>query len=246
MSAFPPRRRLAQVLRSLAARLPAQVAPLLEHTRFADDAAALARFAQVAHADAATAALPPEEAAWLADLLLERWARIADPVLDPDVAIVAPDEVWLGKEPRRVPLAIETSGVDPDWEAVWEGDVVPGPPARTGQLLAGPPPGNAPVLLRATARVRARAGGERCVLVAQATVRVRRPVVVVSENRRRILVCDQQEQPAAAVRLEIGERAYTTSAAGLVELAEPAPPGATLRVEGVPAGRVPGESVPLS
>src|SRR5688572_26150871 len=108
MTPFPPRRRLAQVLRSLAKRLPAQVDPILEHARFADDARALARFADAAHVDAATAPLPPEEASRLADLLLARWERVGRVMLEPEAAIVAPDELWIGRDLLRVPLTIET------------------------------------------------------------------------------------------------------------------------------------------
>jgi hypothetical protein len=237
---FPPRRRLAQVLRSLARHLPGQLEQLLTHPRFAEDAKALARFADPAHLEAAVAALSGDEASWLAASLLERWGRLADPRLDPEVAIVVLDEVWVGHEPVRVPVGLETLGLDPDWEAIWEGDVPPGPPATSVVLVARPPAGREATLLRVRARVRGRAGGERCVLLASASVRVRQPVVVVKDDRRRVLVCDQEERPAAGVRLEVGDAAYVTGANGLVELPQPAPPGAALRVEGIPAGRVPG------
>jgi hypothetical protein len=236
---FPPRRKLAQVLRSLAKHLPAHVAPLLEHARFSEDAAALRRFADAAHLNAATDALDPGEAAWLAELLLERWSLVAEPILEPEVAVVAPDEVWVGNEPVDVVLSLETFGIEPGWEAVWEGDLAPGPPAPTAILIATAPRGNEPLVLRARAHVRARSAGQRTLLVAATSVRVRRPVVVVSEDRRRILVTDQEERPAPGVRVSIGEQMHTANAAGLVLLTDPAPRGARLAVEGIAAHRIP-------
>jgi len=240
MSDFPPRQRLARVVRSLTKHLPPQLEGLLEHPRFADDASALTRLSEATHLESALDALAPEEAAWLADLLSERWERLGPVVMEPEVAILAPEELWLGREPVRVPLTLTTEGLEPDWEAVWEGAVVPGPPGPRAVLLAHPPSGPGPAVATVRARVRARAEGQRCVLLAHARVCLRTPTVVVSDDRRRLMVQDQNERPASGVRLEIGTEPFTTGAGGLVELPEPAPPGASLRVEGVPAGRIPG------
>ncbi|MGH2898166.1 MAG: hypothetical protein ACRDMZ_05780, partial [Solirubrobacteraceae bacterium] len=120
---LPPRQRLVQLVRSLGRHLPQQLAPVAAHPRFAEPAAALARLADDAHLTAAVSSLADAEAAWLADLLLERWRTLAEPVLEPIAAIVAPVELWLGREPVRVPLSLAVVGVEPGWEVVWDGAV---------------------------------------------------------------------------------------------------------------------------
>lgn len=237
--ALPPRARLAHVLRSLAAALPAQVGPLLDAPRFDEGRDALLRIAK--DAAGAAAALAPEEAAWMADTLLARWALVADPVLEPFAAIVAPDAIWIGERAVRMPITVATTGVEDDWEAVWEGAVIAGPPAQTAVLEALPPPesGRAAVIVRARVRARAR-GGARVMLVAEAEIALRRPVLVVSDDARRFVVRDQAGDPAPGVEIEIGAARFVTGPGGLVELASPAEPGAAVRVQGILAGKVRG------
>lgn len=240
MNALPPRQRLGHLLRSLAKQLPDQLDGLLENARFRDGASALQRLADPAHVEKALERMSPEEAGWLADLLTERWSWISDIQLDPEVAIVAPDELWLGAETIRVPLSLAAVGLDEGLEAVWEGAVLPGPPAASATLLARPPEGKAPGVARVRAQVRASVKGQRCVLIAQAQVTLRRPSVVVSDDRRRLLVQDHTGRPAVGCRLEIGPDVHLTGAGGLVDLEVPAQPGESLKLEGIPAGRIPG------
>ncbi|QAT84712.1 hypothetical protein EJ065_3145 [Corallococcus coralloides] len=240
MSALPPRQRLGHLLRSLTKHLPGQLEGLLENTRFKDGAAALQRLTDPAHVEKALARMSPEEAGWLADLLTERWSWVAGVQLEPEVAIVAPDELWIGAEPIRVPLSLAAVGLDEGFEAVWEGAVLPSPPAPSATLLARPPEGKSPGFARVRAQVRASVKGQRCVLIAQAQVALRRPSVVVSEDRRRLLAQDHAGRPAVGCRLEIGPDVHLTGAGGLVELEVPAPSGVALKLEGIPAGRIPG------
>jgi hypothetical protein len=234
---LPPRARLAHVLQSLTTTLPGQMIGLLDAPRFAEGAGALGRLADPARAREAADAMTEEEAAWMADRLLERWARIAPVVLEPAVFVIAPAEVWLADRPARVPVSLSTIGVDDDWEAVWTGSVIPGPPGKTSVLSAPPPDGDAPVDAVVRARVRARANGQRCVLVAEARVRLRRPKVTVSDDGLRLVVTDHAGRPAVGVRVEIGEQMVTSGPGGLVELSRAPSPGATVRVEGITVGR---------
>lgn len=232
MNPLPPRAFLRHVIRSLTTKLPAQMAGLLEAPRFAEGAAALARLGDEAHARSGAEAMTPEEASWMADRLFERWARIADAALDPAVFVVAPEELWMGDRAVQVPVSLSTLGIDDDWEAVWEGSVLPGPPGKTCTLLASPPAGEAAAEAVVRARVRARASGQRCVLLAEARVKLRRPRVTVSEDGRKLLVADQAGRPAVGARVEIGDQVMTSGAGGLVEL-EKGIIADAVRVEGV-------------
>ncbi|MFP2896786.1 hypothetical protein [Corallococcus sp. 4LFB] len=240
MSGLPPRQRLGHLLRSLSRNLPGQLDGLLENARFKDGAAALQRLADPAHVEKALSRMSPEEAGWLADLLTERWSWIADVQLDPEVAIDAPEDLWIGSEPIRLPLTLAAVGLDEGFEALWEGAVLPGPPSSRATLLAKPPEGKAPEVARVRAQVRASVKGQRCVLIAQAQVALRRPSVVVSDDRRRLLAQDQSGRPAVGCSLEIGAETHRTGPGGLVELEVPAPSGVLLKLEGIPAGRIPG------
>ncbi|RKH65331.1 hypothetical protein D7W81_17140 [Corallococcus aberystwythensis] len=231
---------MAHLLRSLSKHLPGQLDGLLENARFKDGAAALQRLADPAHVEKALARMSPEEAGWLGDLLTERWSWIADVQLDPEVAIVAPEELWLGMEPVHLPLTLAAVGLDEGFEALWEGAVLPGPPSSKATLLAKPPEGKAPEVARVRAQVRASVKGQRCVLIAQAQVALRRPSVVVSDDRRKLLAQDQSGRPAVGCRLELGPDVHLTGPGGLVELEVPAQPGVPLKLEGIPTGRIPG------
>ncbi|WP_147445151.1 hypothetical protein [Corallococcus sp. CA053C] len=240
MSDLPPRQRLGQLLRSMSKHLPGQLDGLLENARFTDGAAALQRLADPMHLEKALARMSLEEAGWLADMLTERWSGLAELQLEPEVAIVAPDELWLGAEPVRLALSLAAVGLDEGFEALWEGAVLPGAPSPKATLLAKPPEGNAPEVARVRAHVRASVKGQRCVLIAQAQVALRRPSVVVSEDRRRLLAQDQAGRPAVGCRLEVGTDVHLTGAGGLVELQVAAASGLPLKLEGIPAGRIPG------
>lgn len=233
--ALPPRQRLVQLVRSLGRHLPEQLAPLAAHPRFAEPAAALARLADDAHLTAAVSSLPDAEAAWLADLLLERWGVLAPPILEPIAAIIAPVELWLGREPVRVPLSVAVVGAEPGWEVVWDGATATAGSTGAAVAIADP----AAQLITCRAHVRARTSAGRVALTAAARILLRRPQVTVRDDRRRIVVADQHGAPAVGVTLAIGDSEHTTGPGGLVELAQPAPAGAALRVQGVPAGRIP-------
>lgn len=237
MSDLPPRARLAHLLRSLATKLPAEIGPLLDAPRFAQGKTTLQKFADPTAAGAAAASMTPEEAGWMADLLLHRWSFLGDVTVDPAAAILAPEDLWIGDRELRLPLEIATLGIEDDWHAVWEGAVVePGGP--TGVLLARPPEGDAPAAARVLVRLRARAkGGSRCVLVAEATVRLRRPRIVASDDGRRLLVHDHTGLPGVGVAVEIGEQRSFTAAGGLIELPSEPAKDTVVRVEGVIAGR---------
>lgn len=237
--AIPPRARLVHLVRSLAAALPGQVGGLLDAPRFAAGRDALLRLADTA--GEAASAMEPDEAAWLADTLLTRWAQIADPVLEPFAALLAPDELWIGDGPVRAPITVATEGVDDDWEAVWEGAVLPTPPAQTAVLAVEPlaADGRATATVRARVRARARAGA-RCLLVAETTIALRRPAVVLGDDGRRVVVRDQAGDPAVGVDLQIGAMRLTTGPGGLAELPRPAEPGAAIVVQGIPTGKVRG------
>lgn len=236
LSDLPPRARLLQVIRSITAALPGQMEGLLGAPRFADGAAALARLADPAHAAEAASAMPPEEAAWMADRLLSRWASIAPVVLEPTVAVVAPDAIWIGDRPARVTVSLATSGVDDDWEAVWEGSVIPGPPGKSCVISASPPEGDAPAEAVVRARVRARAGGQRCVLVAEARVPIRRPRITASDDGLRLVIADHTGKPAPGARVEVGDQIFESGPGGLVALPRAAAADLPVRVEGVFAG----------
>jgi hypothetical protein len=230
---MPPRQRLGRVVRALAHHLPSQLPDLLAHRRFTDGAAALARLAATEHLDAALAAITDDEAAWLADLLLERWGRVAEPALAPEAAIVAPAEVWIGRQPVTVELALVVDGTDSGWDAEWDGATQGADPGHATILLD---PGQSIAAVRA--HVRARAAGQRLALGAAATIEVRRPKVTVRDDRRRFLVTDQADRPALGVTLAIGDAEYATGPGGLVEIESAAPAGASLRVEGIAVGRI--------
>ena len=232
LSDLPPRQRLARVVRALTRRLPAEFAGLLEHPRFADGRAALARLSAEGHGEGLLAALDEQEASFLADLLFSRWSAVGDAALDPEAAIVAPSEVWVGVEPVRLAVEVVVVGAEPGWEAVWDSAEPIGP----GRAIMTIEPSASSASCRV--HVRARAGGERLSLTAVTRVRVRHPVVTVREDRRRLVVLDRAGDAAVGVTLAVGEAELVTGPGGLVELEFAAPRGALLKVEGIPAGRI--------
>ena len=233
---LPPRHHLTQVVLSLAVHLPRQMEGLLQHGRFAQAAAALARLADSAYVDDAVAGLAEDEAARLAGLLLERWRHLGDPILEPIAAIVAPAEIWTGAEPVRVAVEVLVLGTEPGWEAVWDGTTSAS--GARAVLVADPET----AVASCRAHVRARTATGRVALVATARILVRRPKVTVRDDGRRIVVLDQQGRPAVGVVLQIGEVEHRTGPGGLAELETPAPRGAPLRVQGIAAGKIPDET----
>jgi hypothetical protein len=234
--ALPSRPHLARLVRSLGQHLPVQLAGLLPHPRFAEGAQALARLAGEAHLAAGVAALADAEAAWLAEELLARWAAIGEPVLEPAAAIVAPLEVWVGADAAPIPVEVVVVGAAPGWDAVWEGARAASGPRALAIVEAGAS------ACACRVHVRARAGSGRVVLTAAARIAIRRPAVTVRDDRRRLVVLDQLGAPAVGVTLHVGDAPHVTGPGGLVELGQPAPRGATLRVQGIAAGRIPDES----
>jgi hypothetical protein len=233
---LPPRQRLAHVLRSLAKHLPRQLEGLIEHARFSSGAAALARLATDETLTEAAAALSEAEAERIAELLWSRWGDVAEPVLDPVAAIVAPAELWVGPEATRIPVRVVVLGAEPGWEAIWDGAISAAGERATLSADADASSSSCRV------HVRARTAAGRIVLVATARVSLRRPRVTVRDDACRILVEDQHGAPGVGVVLHIGEVEHRTGPGGLVELAQPAARGARLRVEGIAAGRIPDES----
>lgn len=232
---LPARQRLVQVMASLRRRLPSQLEGLLAHPRFAAGAAALDRLSDDALADA-IGALPPDEAAAIADALLARWARLADVVLDPHAGIVHPDEVWIGARPVVIAIAVEVVEADVD-DVAWDGAVADADPRRATITIPAPAAsGPADVFVRAHVRARTAAG--RCALVASARIPVRQPRLAISDDRRRVVATDHAGRPAVGVPLGIGDRVVVTGPGGLVEVEQPLAPNAALTLAGVPAGRV--------
>jgi hypothetical protein len=184
VSDFPPRDYLAHVVDTIARQLPTDYAHLLGTERFAEEATLLERLRRPEHRAAATAAMSPAEAERLAERLLARWARIAEAKLEPAVAIIGPDEVWLGDEPRTITLSLTTLGLDDGWEAQWIGDLAVAEDGRTAELKLEPPVGEQPVTVSAGVRVMGRAGGKRCVMSAQRRIDLRRAVVDSDTVRR--------------------------------------------------------------
>jgi hypothetical protein len=166
VSTLPPRARLAQVVTSLARRLPGQLPALLDAERFADGATALHRLADPTYLAAATAATGPDEAAWLAELLTARWAAVGTVELDPVAALLGPDTAPRGERIRLVAVA---DGVDDGWSVSWPVGVTPDPDdARVGLVTVEQ--GTA-----VTARVIARSAAGRHVLTATWTAAIGLP-----------------------------------------------------------------------
>lgn len=237
VSALPPRQRLARVLRGLARQLPGQVAVLLGDRRFADGRAALGRLGDDAALRAAVDAIGPDEAAWLADQLLERWRRLGPVTLEPEAAIDGPDEIWVGATPVRVELAVLVVDAEPGGDVIWDGATAGPDPTRAVVVITSP--GDAAATLSVRAHVRARAATGRVALVATARIAVRAPRVVVSDDRTRLIATDQTGRPAVGAPVTVGPHALVAGPGGLVVFDVAPEPGAAIHVHGVLAGRVP-------
>ncbi|MCB9947519.1 MAG: hypothetical protein H6842_06805 [Rhodospirillaceae bacterium] len=244
MTGFPPHMRLAHVAASLVRRLPDQCATLLASGRFAEGREAIARLADPAAMAAGVRAMAPAEAAWMAELLLARWARIASVTLDPAAAIVAPEEVWLSADSGDIVLSVVTLGFDEGWQADWSGDARPLDDGRQALLAMGPESAAHPPSARVRVRVIGRAGGVRCVAGAAAEVRVRRPVVSVSADRLTLTLRDGGGEPGRGVAVTIDGSTHVTDAAGRVACATPIPPQATVQVAGRTVAAMPPDGGP--
>lgn len=233
MSRLPGRARLARTLVALARHLPAQLKGLVDSPRFDADRPALESFADPDRAASAAAAMAEEEADWLADVLAARWAALADVVLEPTAAILAPAEIWLGQQAAAVPLDVVVEGLDEGWDATWEGDLSGSGAGASVLLEARPPEVEGPAQVVARVKVDGRSGGKRTLLVDHVRIPLRVPRLAVSADRRHLLVRDQAERPAAGVTVSVGATAFRTDAHGLVVLDEPLAETAELRVEGL-------------
>lgn len=233
---IPPRARLLRIVESLARHLPTQFESLLGAPRFASDAEALVRLGVALHAGAAVADMPEAEAAWLADRLLERWARIAEPKLEPAATVIGPNEIWIGARPSRVSVHVAVDGLDPGWRAAWTGDVIRGPDDGA-IVVAQPPSDDAPAWAIAEVRVEGRAGETRAVLRARRRFAIRRPVAIVADARTRIRITDHTGRIAAGVEVALASQTYVTGDDGGIELDAPVAAGLRITVEQIDAGR---------
>jgi hypothetical protein len=223
-----PADRLAHVVRSLVRHLPGQVPTLLAAPPFEDGRAALGRLAAPGGAASAVAGVRPAEAARLADLLLERWAAVAEVVVDPGAVVVGPAEVWVADRPRTVAYQVATIGVDDGWTAEW---------SAGGPVVDIPvPEGDDEVVRQLTVRVFGRVRGRREVVVGERTVLARRPVARLAPGGTALLVTDHRGRPAAEVDVEVDGAPHRTDRSGVVVLAAPVGPGVSVVVDGQAAG----------
>ena len=235
MTAFPPRQKLTHVAACLVRQLPERFATLLAAEPFADGRDAVGRLADPVALAAGAEAMAPDEAAWMADLLLQRWGRIATVQLDPAAAILGPDDVWVAGEARTVMLGLALLGFDGDWEADWGGDVSPLEGGRQAALAIVPLAAGGRPVCRARARVIGRAGGKRAVVTAAHDVQVRQPVVTLSADRLTLTLRDQAGVPGQAVPVSIDGADCLTDGDGTLVLTLPPPSDATILVDGQPA-----------
>ncbi len=235
MTAFPPRQKLAHVAACLVRRLPDRFATLLAAESFADGREAVGRLADPAALAAGAAAMAPEEAAWMADLLLERWGRIDAVELEPAAAILGPDEIWVADEARTVTLGLALLGLEDDWEADWSGDAKPSEEGRQAALSIIPLAAGGRPISRARVRVIGRADGKRAVVTTSHDVQVRRPIVTLSADRLTLTLRDQADLPGRASPVSIDGADHLTDGEGAIVLTLPARIDATILVDGQPA-----------
>jgi hypothetical protein len=221
---LPAQDRLARVVGSLARHLPGQLGILLAAARFDEGRAALERLGATGGEARAVAGIRPSEAARLANLLLDRWAAVAEVVIEPGVVVIGPDEVWVAGLPRAVSYDLATIGVEDGWTAEWSG----GSPV----LEVPVPRGDEDVLLHLTVRVFGRVGGRREVLVGERAVRARRPVARLDPSGRLLSVSDHRGDPAVNVDVAVDGAAHRTDGRGVVQLEEPVRAEAEVLVDG--------------
>ncbi len=161
---FPPRPLLRAVLSSMAKSLPVELDRLFEHDRFLEGRTALSRLADPSLLDRAIAEMSDLECGTIAEQMLARWARLAEPQLDPSAAIVGPTEIARDDRPAR--LLAAALGFD-EWTATWEGAT----DASEREAIVLPPPGVDTIRIRLTIYGRNKAG--RAIAVAHHTLNVR-------------------------------------------------------------------------
>ena len=238
MTALPPRQKLVHVAGSLVRRLPDRFATLLAAPPFADAGEAIGRLADPAALAAGAAAMDPAEAEWMADLLLERWARIDTVELDPAVAILGPEVIWVSSVPRDIAVGLATLGLEDDWSAEWGADAEPEDDGRRAVLRAVPIRGEDRSVRRARVRVIGRAGAMRSVVTAVHEVQVCRPAVTISADRLTLSVQDQSGQPGRHVPISIDGAEHTADSNGCVGLEFPLSTDAVIAVDGQAAAAV--------
>jgi hypothetical protein len=176
-----------------------------------------------------------EEADWLARELWRRWSSMGDPVLDPAAFLTIPEEIWIGSAPVRLPFELIVIGVDDGWTVSWSGPVIGTTPPV---LLIEPPRHGMPWRAAIQASVSARLNQQPLELGVSGEIRIRRPAISFRGDRR-LVVRDQSGQPAAQVRVQVGELELETCTTGMAQMARPFPVNAPVRVEGFLVGRVP-------
>ena len=230
MSDFPPRDYLAHVARAISRRLTEDCAYLLGTEHFAEEAALLERLRRPEHLAQGVEAMQPAEAARLAERLLARWGRIGEVELEPAVAILGPDDVWLSDQPCKITLRLATLGVEEGWNAHWMGDLSVAEDGHIAELKLEPPVGEEPVTVTLGVRLMGRAEDERCVLSAQRCIEVRRAIVRLDERSCQLQLKDQTGRAGAGVDLKSGDWEGTTGIDGTVRLPELCIPERGIRV----------------
>lgn len=242
MSPFTSRAQLVRVVLSLAKRLPIDLGSLLGAGRFDAERLALTRLAEPSHAWAAARSMSEAEAQWLSEVLRERWAEIGSVELDPFVAVVAPERVWLSRGVNSVRFEVAVDGLDEGQQVQWTGSLWKGGAVAQsvviGELLltGDGVPGD----IYARVAVDGRAAGKRVLLVDEVVVRVSVPVLIINDDRTQLIFADHLERRAVEANVRVGQTEYRTDRHGMLRLDTPAEPGATVSIEGVRAGSVPG------
>jgi hypothetical protein len=232
MTGFPPRERLAHVVRSLVIALPRDYATLLAAERFAEAREAVTRLGNAERLAAAIAATTPGEADALADRILERWTRLGPVRLEPAVAILGPAEIWIGDTAQDTLYRVAATGLDPDWSALWSGDAAALPDGRTATLALPSTAFGSGGHARLAVRVMGRHASGRCILTTDRVVTLRRLCVRLDATRRKVWLHDSDNRAAAGLAAKIGDVTYVTNEAGTFELPVALPPRTTIDVGG--------------
>jgi hypothetical protein len=235
LALLPPRQQLELVLASICRHLPGQLGVLIDDSRFDDARSPFMRLADPRWAVEAAAAMSEAEAAWMAEELWRRWARIGRPMLEPTARLGIPDEVWVGDRPVRVPIQLVVLGMDEGWTARWRGSALAGDPP----ILLAEPPRKGAWLSRVQVDITGTVQGQPRQLSLSSEVRLRRPAIIFDDSRTCLAIRDQDGVPAGAVRVQIGDMEQESSGDGLLVTERPFPEGARVWIAGIAMGRVP-------